>query len=105
MKTDYHMGRGMQPGDDGYTELCQHIGQKLALLRHERGELQVVVSRATHISTKVISQVENGRYPAVQLAVLYRLCAHYGIVVADLFGPADAKKNNVVNKTFQEGKN
>lgn len=62
-----------------------YIGLRIAAARHARGDTIETVAGNTGISKKIISQVENGRYPALKEITLKRLCDYLEIPLSELF--------------------
>jgi transcriptional regulator with XRE-family HTH domain len=81
---------------EGATELGR-VGARLRATRmRQRMTLKEVASRAG-ISESFLSQVERG-LAGVSVPTLHRVAAALGIMVADLFEPADASRPQVVRR-------
>lgn len=65
--------------------LLTTIGQNLHTIRNTRKETLQSVAADIGITHPVISKIENGRYPTVQLGLLVKLCNHYKITLQQLF--------------------
>lgn len=55
------------------------IGQNLHTIRNARKETLQAVATDIGITHPIISKIENGRYPSLQLKLLVKLCNHYSI--------------------------
>ena len=66
----------------------ESIGEKLRGQRFVRNEKITTVANAIGVSKKVISQVENGRYHSLKIAMLFALCAHLHVSPGELFPAA-----------------
>ena len=62
-----------------------HIGKKFAGIRHTRNEKLMTVARAINVSHSVISEIENGRYIGLSMALLIKLASYYQITLNELF--------------------
>jgi transcriptional regulator with XRE-family HTH domain len=63
------------------TSLLTTIGQNLHTIRNARKETLQSVAADIGITHPVISKIENGRYPTLQLGLLIKLCNHYHITL------------------------
>ena len=61
------------------TALLSTIGQNLHTIRNARKETLQSVAEEIGITHPVISKIENGRYPTLQLNLLVKLCNHYNV--------------------------
>ncbi len=59
--------------------LLKTIGQNLHTIRNARKETLQAVASDIGVTHPVISKIENGRYPTLQLGLLVKLCNHYNI--------------------------
>lgn len=59
--------------------LLTTIGQNLHTIRNARKETLQAVASDIGITHPIISKIENGRYPNLQLNLLIKLCNHYNI--------------------------
>jgi transcriptional regulator with XRE-family HTH domain len=59
--------------------LLSIIGQNLHTIRNARKETLQSVAEDIGITHPVISKIENGRYPNLQLNLLVKLCNHYNV--------------------------
>ncbi len=59
--------------------LLSTIGQNLHTIRNARKETLQSVAEDIGITHPVISKIENGRYPNLQLNLLVKLCNHYNV--------------------------
>jgi transcriptional regulator with XRE-family HTH domain len=55
------------------------IGQNLHTVRNARKETLQSVATDIGITHPIISKIENGRYPNLQLNLLVKLCNHYNV--------------------------
>lgn len=65
--------------------LLTTIGQNLHTIRNARKETLQSVAADIGITHPVISKIENGRYPTLQLGLLVKLCNHYKITLHQAF--------------------
>jgi transcriptional regulator with XRE-family HTH domain len=65
--------------------LLTTIGQNLHTIRNARKETLQSVASDIGITHPVISKIENGRYPTLQLNLLIKLCNHYKITLQQAF--------------------
>jgi transcriptional regulator with XRE-family HTH domain len=61
------------------SALLSTIGQNLHTIRNARKETLQSVAEDIGITHPVISKIENGRYPNLQLNLLVKLCNHYNV--------------------------
>jgi transcriptional regulator with XRE-family HTH domain len=61
------------------SSLLTTIGQNLHTIRNARKETLQAVASDIGITHPIISKIENGRYPTLQLNLLVKLCNHYNI--------------------------
>ncbi len=61
--------------------LLNTIGQNLHTIRNARKETLQSVAADIGITHPIISKIENGRYPNLQLNLLVKLCNHYHITL------------------------
>ncbi|MGI9191982.1 MAG: helix-turn-helix transcriptional regulator [Chitinophagaceae bacterium] len=61
------------------------LGQNLHTIRNARKETLQSVAKEIGITHPVISKIENGRYPNLQLNLLIKLCNHYNITLQQAF--------------------
>lgn len=61
--------------------LLTTIGQNLHTIRNARKEIMQAVAADIGITHPIISKIENGRYPNLQLNLLIKLCNHYKITL------------------------
>ena len=61
--------------------LLTTIGQNLHTIRNARKEILQSVAADIGITHPIISKIENGRYPNLQLNLLIKLCNHYKITL------------------------
>ena len=61
------------------------IGKNLHTIRNVRKETMQSVGIDIGITHPVISKIENGRYPGLQVNLLIKLCNHYDIALQHLF--------------------
>jgi transcriptional regulator with XRE-family HTH domain len=59
--------------------LLSTIGQNLHTIRNARKETLQSVAEDIGITHPVISKIENGRHPNLQLNLLVKLCNHYNV--------------------------
>ena len=62
-----------------FSSLLNTIGQNLHTIRNARKETLQGVASEIGVTHPVISKIENGRYPTLQLGLLVKLCNHYNI--------------------------
>ncbi len=63
------------------NSLLSTIGQNLHTIRNARKETLQSVAIDIGITHPIISKIENGRYPNLQLNLLTKLCNHYKITL------------------------
>jgi transcriptional regulator with XRE-family HTH domain len=68
-----------------FQSLLTTIGQNLHTIRNARKETLQSVASDIGITHPVISKIENGRYPTLQLGLLVKLCNHYKITLQQAF--------------------
>lgn len=68
-----------------FAPLLTTLGQNLHTIRNARKETLQSVAADIGISHPVISKIENGRYPTLQLGLLVKLCNHYKITIQQAF--------------------
>ena len=61
------------------------IGENLHTIRNARKETLQSVAAEIGITHPIISKIENGRYPNIQLNLLIKLCNHYKITLQQVF--------------------
>jgi transcriptional regulator with XRE-family HTH domain len=61
------------------SALLNTIGHNLHTIRNARKETLQSVAEDIGITHPVISKIENGRYPNLQLNLLVKLCNHYNV--------------------------
>lgn len=65
--------------------LLTTIGQNLHTIRNARKETLQAVASEIGITHPIISKIENGRYPNIQLNLLIKLCNHYKVTLQQVF--------------------
>ena len=55
-------------------------------IRNARKETLQAVASEIGITHPIISKIENGRYPNIQLNLLIKLCNHYKFTLQQIFG-------------------
>lgn len=68
-----------------FQTLLTTIGQNLHTIRNARKETLQSVAADIGITHPIISKIENGRYPTLQLNLLIKLCNHYKITLQQAF--------------------
>lgn len=68
-----------------FQSLLTTIGQNLHTIRNARKETLQSVASDIGITHPIISKIENGRYPTLQLNLLIKLCNHYKITLQQAF--------------------
>lgn len=63
------------------VEMLTTIGQNLHTIRNARKETLQGVASAIGLTHPVISKIENGRYEALTMAMLIKLCNHYDVTL------------------------
>lgn len=66
-------------------DLLTIIGQNLHTIRNARKETLQSVASDIGITHPIISKIENGRYPNLQLNLLVKLCNHYNLSLQQIF--------------------
>lgn len=66
--------------------LLTTIGQNLHTIRNARKETLQAVASEIGITHPIISKIENGRYPNIQLNLLIKLCNHYKVTLQQILG-------------------
>lgn len=66
--------------------LLTTIGQNLHTIRNARKETLQAVASEIGITHPIISKIENGRYPNIQLKLLIKLCNHYKVTLQQILG-------------------
>lgn len=66
--------------------LLTTIGHNLHTIRNARKETLQAVASEIGITHPIISKIENGRYPNIQLNLLIKLCNHYKITLQQILG-------------------
>ncbi|MBU3676603.1 MAG: helix-turn-helix transcriptional regulator [Chitinophagaceae bacterium] len=61
------------------------LGENLHTIRNARKETLQSVAVEIGITHPIISKIENGRYPNLQLNLLVKLCNHYHITLQQAF--------------------
>jgi transcriptional regulator with XRE-family HTH domain len=62
------------------------IGHNLHTIRNARKETLQAVASEIGITHPIISKIENGRYPNIQLNLLIKLCNHYKVTLQQILG-------------------
>ena len=62
------------------------IGHNLHTIRNARKETLQTVASDIGITHPIISKIENGRYPSLQLSLLIKLCNHYMVSLQQILG-------------------
>jgi transcriptional regulator with XRE-family HTH domain len=68
------------------NSLLTTIGQNLHTIRNARKETLQSVAADIGITHPIISKIENGRYPNIQLNLLIKLCNHYKVTLQQILG-------------------
>lgn len=68
------------------NSLLSTIGQNLHTIRNARKETLQSVAADIGITHPIISKIENGRYPNIQLNLLIKLCNHYKVTLQQILG-------------------
>jgi len=68
------------------NSLLTIIGQNLHTIRNARKETLQSVAAEIGITHPIISKIENGRYPNIQLNLLIKLCNHYKVTLQQILG-------------------
>ena len=68
------------------NNLLVTIGQNFHTIRNARKETLQSVASDIGITHPIISKIENGRYPNIQLNLLIKLCNHYKVTLQQIFG-------------------
>jgi len=68
-----------------FQSLLITVGQNLHTIRNARKETLQSVAADIGITHPIISKIENGRYPTLQLNLLIKLCNHYKITLQQAF--------------------
>jgi transcriptional regulator with XRE-family HTH domain len=66
--------------------LLTTIGHNLHTIRNARKETLQAVAAEIGITHPIISKIENGRYPSIQLNLLIKLCNHYKVTLQQILG-------------------
>jgi transcriptional regulator with XRE-family HTH domain len=66
--------------------LLTTIGHNLHTIRNARKETLQAVAAEIGITHPIISKIENGRYPNIQLNLLIKLCNHYKVTLQQILG-------------------
>lgn len=66
--------------------LLTTIGHNLHTIRNARKETLQAVASEIGITHPIISKIENGRYPNIQLNLLIKLCNHYKVTLQQILG-------------------
>lgn len=66
--------------------LLTTIGHNLHTIRNARKETLQTVASEVGITHPIISKIENGRYPNIQLNLLIKLCNHYKVTLQQILG-------------------
>lgn len=66
--------------------LLKTIGQNFHTIRNARKETLQSVASDIGITHPIISKIENGRYPNLQLNLLIKLCNHYKVTLQQILG-------------------
>ena len=64
------------------------VGQRVRVVREERGLTQHALSELTGVTTDMISRLENGRYTTPGLRTLFRIADGMGLTVSALLPDA-----------------
>lgn len=65
--------------------LLTTIGRNLHTIRNARKETLQAVASEIGVTHPIISKIENGRYPNIQLNLLIKLCNHYKVTLQQVF--------------------
>lgn len=68
------------------NNLLVTIGQNFHTIRNARKETLQSVASDIGITHPIISKIENGRYPNIQLNLLIKLCNHYKVTLQQILG-------------------
>lgn len=68
------------------NNLLNIIGQNFHTIRNARKETLQSVASDIGITHPIISKIENGRYPNIQLNLLIKLCNHYKVTLQQILG-------------------
>ena len=68
------------------NNLLNTIGQNFHTIRNARKETLQSVASDIGITHPIISKIENGRYPNIQLNLLIKLCNHYKVTLQQILG-------------------
>lgn len=68
------------------NSLLTTIGHNLHTIRNARKETLQAVASEIGITHPIISKIENGRYPNIQLNLLIKLCNHYKVTLQQILG-------------------
>ncbi len=68
------------------NNLLNTIGQNFHTIRNARKETLQSVASDIGITHPIISKIENGRYPNLQLNLLIKLCNHYKVTLQQILG-------------------
>ncbi len=68
------------------NSLLTTIGKNLHTIRNARKETLQSVAADIGITHPIISKIENGRYPNIQLNLLIKLCNHYKVTLLQILG-------------------
>jgi transcriptional regulator with XRE-family HTH domain len=68
-----------------FGALLTTIGQNLHTIRNARKETLQSVAAEIGITHPIISKIENGRYPSLQINLLIKLCNHYDVTLQQVF--------------------
>ena len=66
--------------------LLTNCGHNLHTIRNARKETLQSVASDIGVTHPIISKIENGRYPNLQLNLLIKLCNHYKVTLQQILG-------------------
>ena len=66
--------------------LLTNFGHNLHTIRNARKETLQSVASDIGVTHPIISKIENGRYPNLQLNLLIKLCNHYKVTLQQILG-------------------
>lgn len=66
--------------------LLNNCGHNLHTIRNARKETLQSVASDIGVTHPIISKIENGRYPNLQLNLLIKLCNHYKVTLQQILG-------------------
>jgi transcriptional regulator with XRE-family HTH domain len=69
-----------------YESLLATLGKKLRMLRHLKGdEKNYTAAKAVGISSAMLSRIENGNYPPLNLQTIVALANYYQVKLLTFF--------------------